>query len=125
VRVPERCHHLDPRTGTEPIRIPHFQNDPDSGLLILGNLGDEQVGAVAVAKQAGSMVGLEFQREAKPLKELRRLSPVMGCQEYRLDALGGHLTSTPSPWRLSLDVPRVIVQVGAERIGDERRERQL
>jgi hypothetical protein len=42
MRVLERCFELDTRIGDEQTLVGHLQHDLLVGLLVFGNLGDEQ-----------------------------------------------------------------------------------
>jgi hypothetical protein len=93
VGVLEGGDDLDGGAGAEPVRVGRLEHEPDPGLPVCGDFGDEHVRAVPVAELAGIMAGIELQLEAESLEELRRLAPVVSLQEHGLDSLGAHVRS--------------------------------
>src|SRR5689334_7892777 len=93
VGVLERGDDLDGGTGADPVRFCRLEHEPYPGLLVRGDLGDEDVRAVAVAELAGVMAGVELELIAELGEELGRLAPVVRLQEHGLDALGAHVSS--------------------------------
>jgi hypothetical protein len=83
VGVLQRCDHLEDGVRSE--CIGHLQDDLHVRLLSLWDLGDEHVGAVAVAQLSRVVVGRELQLEAQRLQELGGFAPVVGLREHRLD----------------------------------------
>jgi hypothetical protein len=80
--VLERGDYLDSGTGAEPVRVGCLEHEPRPGFPVRGDLGDEDVRAVAVAKLTRVVAGVELQLVTELMAHLRRRMRIMfGCQQ--------------------------------------------
>jgi hypothetical protein len=119
VRIFERRNHLDDRVGTERLGVGHFQHDLRLGRLVLGYLGNKDVGTLAVAKLTRGVIGLELQIETQCLEESCRLAPVASIPSVVV--MSGLLTLSGRSSSQAIG----FVEVGAQRLGDQRRQGHL
>lgn len=122
MNVLERRDHLEGRIGTERVCVSHPQHDPRVGLPVLGDLGDEHAGTVAVAELPGVVVRRKLQLVSQRLEKLRCLAPVVSRQEQASIPSVAMSALLLGRW---LSGPMGVVEVGAQRVSDQRRQRHL